>query len=454
VKCAPWVGKFMQLPPGVKYAAVTAGFGAGKTHGGVQNHYYWSTCVNRRSPSSLWVEPDSILCKNMALPIWEEVLEDGAGLRQGKDFTIYRSYPQEIVLHRNSHHVEHTITLLSGERPEKIVGYNAAHGTIDEPGIQEREVFTRVGSRLRCKEATRIARFLLGTPEGDDNWFAELFDIPPGIAHDGFYRLMLHTRDNIFNPNIEEYIATLEQDWAHSLPKLGAYLAGIFTSFATNKVFSHYGAHLHDPNIAPSSQRPIYLFFDFNAFPLAWSAGQITPSKVLEICASSEGRARRNLADEVAYLLDETFPPSHYDGTPFIVYGDRSGHAGSHKTDFSDYETIERVFRERGRVCEVNTPVTVVPIAGSVDIIERYLARGLIKLHPERAKKLCQSLGRTKWKDNQRVIEKPASDDWTHWGDGLRYGIYWLDQSGDLDYRKKSLSIPFLDTGQSHQRGV
>lgn len=451
MKVASWVDDIISpdgsggyetaLPSGIESIAITAGLGAGKTTGAVQAHYMLAE-LNRESRFSWFCEPNYGLISEVAIPAFEWLFGE-LGFTDGRDYKIVGTGKPYIDLLN----LDHRIWLKSCENDRKLVGANISHATIDEPGQISRLARDNIFSRVRCDKAVWLLKVLSGTPEGLHHWYAEEYDIPAEQKVGSKYRFKLRTLDNTMHSNIEAYVATLRETWGHQLAKLESYINGEFTSFTTGLVFTNYTELNQSVGLAPVTSKPIRVTFDFNAYPLAYSLSQLHHEKGLprlEYFYSSTGQHRESLRDAVHRLLIEILPAEHYESTPLIIYGDRSGHADSHKTDLTDFETIEDVLRQHRRQYEIVAPGEIVPITGSVDDVDRLLARQMIVVDRERASTLHDSLKKTTWKGNTRKIDKPAGEDWTHWGDGARYQVYWMVRSGELDWRQKQIGFSIL----------
>lgn len=441
VKVAEWVHRIMTMdfPSEVREIALTAGFGAGKTRGLIQAHHFLSTAVNTQSDHSWFTEPTAQLVKMIALPEWREHLsgENGCGLTEGKHYEIYESSPYRVVLYRKDAN-PHTVWLPSCENEKKLVGASISHATIDEPGVISLEAKTKIFSRVRCPKATlKWIKLLGGTPEGLGNWYADQYNIPPELASGSRYRMQLATRDNVFHSDIEAYIASLIEAWAHAPDRLEAYISGEFVNLSSNNLFGPLT--YADTSADWKRSKQVFLSFDFNAFPLAYIVGVMRENGTMHFLRSSSANARYTLRECVKELVTNEFDEMF--DTVFEVYGDRSGHTTSHRSELDDYEIISSVFKAARLQCNINTPRDVVPQTGSTEEVNRLLARGMLTFDKTQAATLCSSMLKTEWQKNIRTIHKPAGDTWTHWSDALRYLIYWLSKNGTLDYKQRSLGV-------------
>jgi hypothetical protein len=113
------------------------------------------------------------------------------------------------------------ILLRSGERPEALVGSNVASAFIDEPALQDAEVYKRVIARVRDPKAKLLQTVLGGTPEGAAGWFYDMCQMS------ATHVIRARTTDNIFLP--EGYVRNLASKYTAA--EYEAYINGQFVSF-------------------------------------------------------------------------------------------------------------------------------------------------------------------------------------------------------------------------------
>jgi hypothetical protein len=114
------------------------------------------------------------------------------------------------------------------------------------------------------------------------------------------------------------------------------------------------------------------------------------------------------------------------------VYGDRTGHARSHKAPGTDFSNLKKWLTESFRDVEIKAPRHITPIRGSVDIVNRLMLYELM-LICENCKNMRRSLSNTRWASGKDDLEKKAGETHTHHGDGMRYRIYDLYKSADIN---------------------
>lgn len=156
-----------------------------------------------------------------------------------------------------------TILIMSGEHPDRLKGGNLGWVGIDEPFIQDQEVFEQMVARARHPQAQHIEICLTGTPE-ELNWGYELcegdlndrYDV--GVVHASSYQ-------NLSLP--DGYVERMEKGFDEEATT--AFVYGNFVNLAKGRVY--YG--FTDDNIV-SREMPdgakIGVGMDFNVNPMAF----------------------------------------------------------------------------------------------------------------------------------------------------------------------------------------
>ncbi len=436
IDVAWWVGEAIEDAE-TSIFAVTAGLGSGKTHGAVQWHHYLSYFINKNAQFSAFMEPTFQKIHDAAIPKFKTVLKS-FGLSEGSDYRIIKSpYPKLIYTE-----TKHEVHFLSAEAPEKIIAAEYSHATEDESGIIDKEATDNLRGRLRDTRAVRRQLFRSGAPQGITH-FAEKFDSEtlPGwdtsIKRDHFKRdtvegtliqlrrFICWTDDNPYLP--ADYIPTLMDTYGHNQAYIDAYRYGRFVPFNTGSAYANYTPIKHDiDNIEASPYRDIIFTWDFNAAPLAWLVIQATPyveygERKFSWTVIDEANQGSSNLDEAVVEFAAKFPKAIFKSTPIKLYGDRSGHAPSHKIEGSDYDFIYKTLKELGyQNVEICASRLVALETSSVDAVQRLLLNNLLKIC-KRARMLKKSLMATTWKPNVRKLDKPAGETWTHWSDALKY---------------------------------
>lgn len=276
---------------------------------------------------------------------------------------------------------------------------------------------------------------------GTTNYFAEVFDdVGEGwdewsprdyILRDRkLRRFRVSTHDNPFIPT--DYIPNLLDTFQGNKNYEKAWIFGHFCPLVEGSAYQNYNPAVHDiDDIEPDPHLPINLCWDFNSNPLAWTSIQERkwsefedygePYKHVAIHNADRGNGQ---LDEAVVEFAAKHPVHRFSATPIRLYGDMSGHAGSHKSPRSDYENIKAYLKQLGyeRVSIEalrHNPLETV----SVEAVNYWFQIHKLMIC-KRCSKLRRSFLSTRWKENTRKLDKPASDDWTHWSDGVKYYCY------------------------------
>lgn len=164
---------------------------------------------------------------------------------------------------------EGNIHILSGEDPLSLRGSNLAAAGIDEPFIQNEEVFKQVVARVRAPEAPSKEIFLTGTPE-QLNWGYELCVGSYKEKFDVGYVTASTDANKALDPN---YVARLLSSLSPEAAE--AYIGGAFRNLASGQVYYSF----HDGNIAELPFPEVFELgagMDFNVNPMSaavfWTA--------------------------------------------------------------------------------------------------------------------------------------------------------------------------------------
>lgn len=438
VKCAWWVGQAIKDLETSVYA-VTAGLGAGKTHGLCQWHHERAQ-RNYNADISFFVEPTYRLIQQGAIPKYRKVLSD-FGLVAGRDYRLYKS-PFPRIVYKNLPH-EHEVHFISGDNPDLIVSADISHATEDESGIIPREVTSNISARIRDNRAEVRQFFRGGAPQGVND-FAEAFDSDTQEGWDRsidrdhtkdleiedvlvrYRRFTVWTDDNSYLP--PDYIAkNIMAPFGHNPNLIKSYRYGLFCPLVEGVVYKNYYPQKHDcDDIKADVHRDIYIDLDFNAAPLAWVASQLLPfeqygKRIFRNVAIDEGNEGAENLDDAAVEVAHKFPPSLYGSTPIKLYGDRSGHAKNHRLSGSDFESLKKYLHELGfSNVTILAARQVAGEAASADALNRLFSLNLF-LICRRCSMLRRSLQATCWKKGTRNIEKKSGETHTHHSDAVKY---------------------------------
>lgn len=442
IQAAWWVGESINDTES-SVIAVTAGLGSGKTHGGCQIHDF-RVRQNKECNFSAFMEPSFQKVIDTAIPTYQKVLQSYC-MTEGRDYKVVKSPYPKIVYLKLHDKIKHEVHFLSAETPDKIAGVEYSHASEDEAGINSPEARRNLRGRVYRDSRAQVAQYLLfGAPQGI-NEFAEEFDSdtlegwerPHPRDHykltvsEGAIikkrRFILWTDDNPFvSP---QYLAELQDTYGHNPNLIRSYRYGQFSPLTEGSAYSNYMPQKHDVEpFNPSPFLPIAMCWDFNASPLAWVAIQskwvdedIRRRRWFAMDEANEGAG--NL-DDACVEFARKFPPGIFANTPIHIYGDRTGHAASHKIDGSDFDNIALYLKRLGyNYVEIEAQRQVAPEAASVEALNRLFLDN--KLHvSKKCRMLRRGLMATTWKKGTRKLLKPAGETHTHHPDSVKYWAY------------------------------
>lgn len=238
------------------YRTLITGYGGGKT---LTIAKWGISCALQNAPvPHLIVSPSYKIAKRTIIPTLKGLLAGKQRLLRRFNWRFLRTDHE---FHINYHGRMGLIWVASGDDPLSLRGPNVGTAAIDEPFIQDREVFDQVVARVR--EPAKIQAIgLSGTPE-------ELnfgYDICEGEEADNYDMTVIQasTRDNKALPS--DYADRLEGTLTEQAAR--AYIDGKFVSLATGKIY--YG--FSDENIKKieiPEDAELGAGMDFNVNPMA-----------------------------------------------------------------------------------------------------------------------------------------------------------------------------------------
>lgn len=241
-----------------------------------------------------------------------------------------------------------------------------------------------------------------------------------------YRRMIIWTEDNATHLP-EDYIPGLIAKYGNNHNLLKAHLYGEFCPLYEGNAYACYIPSRHDiADIDPDPYLDINLKFDFNANPVAWTASQIatitlghTRRKAFAII--HEAANENTQLDDAVVEFAIKFPRHIFGDTPIRIFGDRSGHAGSHKVAGSDFDTIKNLLTAAGyRNVSICATRSVAPETASVDAVNRLFLDDLLFVCI-RCRFTKRSFQATTWKPGKRQLDKPAGETWTHHADSVKY---------------------------------
>lgn len=441
-----WVWDSIADETPLRTLCISGGLGSGKSHGGgiwdLQRVQQNGTTMADPKPTKSWtVAPNYRICETL-LELTFQVALDVFELREGKHYTLRRSFPR--VLDFSPMKLRHQMFFLSAENPEHFVSDSITHWRWSEVGVSKALVFEKLGDRLRDPRAKVLQGLAEGTPEGINHW-ADIADIP-GVGRDRVdaeknrRRFIVETGDNAANLT-PGYVQALRDRYAYDPAKLISYEKGLFVPF--NKSSAYYEFVESRNVVAPIEPRPeipVYFCWDFNVSPLAWVAAQkfwtqekyYSPRREKVIALKEASGESRGLLDAVAEFA-ATFPVSQYRDTLIEVHGDASGWAKSHKGNTaSDYMNIEDYLRGLGyRNISIQSLRSNPIVRQRLEKVAALMAYEYTAVTSE-CKKLITGFRKTSLKEGTWDIEKPQGEDWTHFPDAFTYGLFKLYKNTDV----------------------
>jgi hypothetical protein len=428
---------------------VSAGLGSGKTTGAVD----WlldRIALNPNCPFWFFMMPIYQKIHDAAIPKFRQLFQE-RGIKEGKDFRVVKSPFPKIVFPNGQE-----VHFISANRPDKIVAVEYGGGVISESGSTEKEAMKNARDRVRDKRSRTLQIMMEGVAQGM-TYFSDLFDsdgqdgwdksvdrdhVKEYIDERGnlirFRRFRLTTYDNErFLP--AGYISNLLDNYKGLTAYIRSYILGFFNPLVEGNAYSNYKS-LHDcEDVDPDPYLEIALTWDFNANPLSWASIQRFPytefnERKFNYKIVHEAGGEYGQLDEAVAEFAVKHPVARFSETRIRIYGDRTGHAGSHKVRGSDFETIASYLKELGyKNVSIEASKQVAPEGASVEAVQRLFLNNLLFVC-KRCKMVRRSFLSTRWEDGVRKLDKPQGETWTHWSDAVKY---WAWQTTRHDTGQK-----------------
>jgi hypothetical protein len=426
-----WVWNLLHDQTNYRCHWITKGLGAGGTHGAV----LWHLLTCRENPESRYswsIGPTFTQVENTLIPEFIKVLYDYFGLLEGLHFDVVMSKRPRIVMKCwKTRRGPQEIHFFSAEKAERFVGPSISHASGTEVGLWRRVAYEKTRARIRCSLA-KVKQFLLeGTPEGF-NWYEKEANFPEGIdLKRNYRRIILHTSDN---PTLEaDYIDNLRNAYSYDPGKLESYLFGLFVSFTRGTAYWEFYESRNVLKYIPKPIPGVELMFcwDFNRTPLAWVVLQkftteknyIRSQRWVAI-AESSGKSR-GLMDGCAEFMAQ-FPKERFGRTPIKIYGGHDGWSERHNTEACDFQMIQQYLKAGQFVdVEILADDHAPSIRNSLEKMAALMSYDMFAVSPE-CTKTINAFAKTTLIDGTWNFDKPAGEDWTHYGDGPRYCLFQL----------------------------
>lgn len=243
------------LPNFIK--AMVAGYGSGKTF--IGGKYAIARSLLNDPAPFLCVSPTYKMSKRTLIPAIHELLEGKKTLDRDLSYKYNKSDFEFIIKHRGR---IGKIWCMSGENPDSLKGPNIGAALIDEPFIQDKEVFEQVLARVRHPRAKIKDIGLTGTPE-ELNWG---YDICEGAEADNFDLGMLHagTAENLaLGP---DYVQRLRRAYTDKM--VDAYLDGAFVNLSRGAIYYGFTPDINVIDLEDPGHE-LEVGMDFNVDPMA-----------------------------------------------------------------------------------------------------------------------------------------------------------------------------------------
>lgn len=310
---------FWNLPNFIK--AMVGGYGAGKTLIG-SKRIIASALHNAPAPVAA-ISPSFGMAKKTTVETIRELL---AGKRSllGRHFDWkYHTTDHTFHIWFRGRHAR--IQIASGENPDALKGPNLGAAWIDEPFIQDVEVFKQMLARVRHPEARRKEIFLTGTPE-NLGWGYELCEGEMKERYDVGY-VRASTRANLA---LDGYADRLTD--AYTGKEAEAYVEGEFVNLAEGVVYHAFDKPHHVVHLDPPSDIVRWgAGMDFNVDPM--SAVVFWETQNGHIHITNEFELRNS---DTEYMCDEIMDvcPEVTDVFPDATGSARKTSAATAKSDF------------------------------------------------------------------------------------------------------------------------
>ncbi|MCP4256859.1 MAG: terminase [Planctomycetes bacterium] len=298
-----------------KYTAAVAGFGSGKTEVALlRMHKNFMEAVECDSPgeiSQAYLAPTYPLIRD----IWYPKVED-----------FFDSLKINYTIKQDKHNVIipglGKILCRTMEKPERIIGWEAADGFLDEFDVlatnKAMQVLRKITARLREKNPTgrKNQLFFTTTPEG----FKATYNLFKKDPLPDSKLIQMSTYSNLKNLP-EGYIESLVAQYPAQL--IEAYLRGKFVNLQAGTVYYTFDRHIHKNDMVHKKREPILVGMDFNVNDMCasvWVKRGGMLNAVDEFCGLRD-------TPDVCDALNEEYPGCH-----ITVFPDASGGGTSSKS--------------------------------------------------------------------------------------------------------------------------
>lgn len=297
-----------------KFTALVGGFGSGKSFAAVLRTANLLRIRNGKG-LVLFVSPTYQLANDVNIPDFEEFFD-----KYKIPYKIKRA-EHKIIL---TGELKGQIWFRSGDRPEKIVGFDATDFVLDEFDIltlkQQEILWNKVIARIRgCKDSTGS---ITTTPEGFKKTYQLFSEKQIGKL------IKAKTNNNIYLP--DDYVDTLLSQYDSKLTD--QYINGEFVNI---KGYAAYYSFNRNRNVIPYSEVNSYEIefgIDFNVNPMTSAHAVYTGGKLVFI---GESYLRNSNTESMATHLKERYPHKALRACPDMTGIKRSTNATLGQSDIS-----------------------------------------------------------------------------------------------------------------------
>lgn len=298
---------------------LVGGFGSGKTHllckRAIANALQNAPCpVAMVSPTYSMARETTVLTANELIAGKKTI--HGRKLK----YKYNRSTNQLLIRFRGR---DARIIFYSGEKPDRLRGPNLAAAYIDEPFIQDVDVFHQMIARVRHPDAVHREIGLSGTPE-QLNWGYDLCVGESKDRHDVGY-IRAATSQNLALD--EEYVERMKGAFAGKAA--AAYIQGEFVNITSGLVYYAFDPSVNVRDIPIPDGARLGVGMDFNVNPMSaaifWRLGQhIHFFDEMELPNADTEFLCCTLRDKYGDRLDEVYPDATGSARKTAAPGGRS----------------------------------------------------------------------------------------------------------------------------------
>lgn len=389
-----------------KFLHLSTGFGGGKSYGVVMKAIQLSR-LNRDIPGGC-VVPSIADFKKDLLPLFEEILEvNGIPYRYHRTDKWFK-FPWS----------KGKLYVASCEK--KIRGPNWGYAVGNEITLCSHESYKEMIGRVRVKKAPCPQIATSGTPEGTSSWAYEIFVDNPMR---GSRIIFGDTRDNLENLN-DQYIDMLESSYDEIM--LDAYLRGLFVNMTGSRFYYAYDPKVNDnATIEQDEYAEVHVSLDYNVAPMVatlWNIHQLRGQNGTPLIHPDGRPLMRAVAFDSIVIEDGADTEKFCDALEArglnpdmtTIYPDPAG-----KQRSTQGPPDNEILRKRGWY-KIKVKLAAPQFRKRQLNVCNLLAKGLIQLHPVRAKPLKRDFESVeqdkatfeKIKDNPKL---------THASDGADY---------------------------------